>query len=136
MLQHIEYKREVEKRSNRRIGKLRENIGLASRLRKRESVIEIVWEFRVCPEKQEEFERHYRPKGTWAELFRNSPEFQGTMLLRDAENPGRYLTVDRWTSGHSFEDFKQQFGEEYRRIDDQMEVLTESETKLGVFEAV
>ena len=43
-----------------------------------------------------EFERHYDASGAWAQLFRKNAGFQGTQLLRDAENSRRYLTVDRW----------------------------------------
>lgn len=98
-------------------------------------MIEIVWEFQVVAGQEEEFERHYGPQGTWAELFRRDPSYRGTTLLRDRGRLGRYLTVDRWEEPSSFDKFKERFGEDYRRIDEAMERLTASETKVGVFES-
>jgi hypothetical protein len=34
-------------------------------------------------------------------LFRGDAEWLGSELLRDAENPRRYLTIDRWRSAHA-----------------------------------
>jgi len=99
-------------------------------------MVEIVWEFHVIPGKEEEFERHYGPEGTWVQLFRKANEFIRTDLLRDPEVPGRYLTVDCWTDLGAYDRFKEDFAAEYKTIDEQMEALTQSETKVGVFEAV
>jgi quinol monooxygenase YgiN len=85
---------------------------------------------------EQEFERHYGPSGTWVQLFRKAPEFIGTNLLRDADVPGRYLTVDRWKDAKSYDLFREKFAAEYKRIDEQMEKLTESEKRVGVFEVV
>jgi len=98
-------------------------------------MIEIVWEFQVVAGHEEEFERHYGPQGIWAELFQRDPSYLGTTLLRDRERQGRYLTVDRWEGPNAFEKFKARFDEDYRRIDEAMERLTTSETKIGVFES-
>ena len=99
-------------------------------------MVQIVWEFRVVAGKEEEFERHYGPEGTWVQLFRKGSAFLGTDLLRDREVRGRYLTVDRWKDLGSYEMFKSKFHDEYKRIDSQMEVLTEGETRVGVFDVV
>lgn len=97
---------------------------------------EIVWEFRVAPEKVPEFEQHYGPNGTWPQLFRRSPQYVGTLLLRDPEVTGRYLTVDCWNDVFAFDKFQAKYSEEYKEIDVQMEHLTLSERKIGVFETV
>jgi heme-degrading monooxygenase HmoA len=99
-------------------------------------VIHIVWEFRVKPEKQAEFERHYSGSGTWARFFKKGEGYHGTVLARDAEHPGRYLTFDLWESVAAFHEFKARFSEEYFRIDRQCEALTDQETCLGTFEVV
>jgi heme-degrading monooxygenase HmoA len=99
-------------------------------------VIQVIWEFRVVPGKESEFERHYGPNGTWVHLFRKTTEFLGTELLRDSEVPGRYLTVDCWKDLKPYESFRKEFAAEYKGIDDQMEALTDSETRVGVFEVV
>jgi hypothetical protein len=96
----------------------------------------ILWEFRVAPEQQTEFERAYGSDGDWAQLFAKSAEFRGTTLLRDPQLAGRYLTVDRWTGPEAFDNFKEQFAAEYKALDSQCEALTEYEMKIGGFEAV
>ena len=97
-------------------------------------MIHIVWEFRVKPEKRAEFERHYSGSGTWATLFQKGEGYHGTVLARDLEHPGRYLTFDLWDSVAAFHEFKARFSEDYFRIDRQCESLTEQETCLGIFE--
>ncbi len=99
-------------------------------------MVEIVWEFHVNSGNENEFERHYGPEGTWVQLFRKAPDFIRTDLLRDPEVPGRYLTVDCWSNLDAYDEFKQNFAAEYKAIDAQMEALTQSETKVGVFETV
>ncbi|HWR17900.1 MAG TPA: antibiotic biosynthesis monooxygenase [Terriglobales bacterium] len=94
----------------------------------------IVWEFRVRTGCEAEFELHYRHDGTWAQLFRLDPAYQGTTLLRDPVVPGRYLTLDHWENSQSYDSFRQSFAQAYAEIDASMEHMTESETKLGVFE--
>ncbi len=56
------------------------------------------WEFEVDPDFETEFVRHYGPAVTWAQLFRQSPDYIETLLLKDNQVPGRYLTLDRWRS--------------------------------------
>ena len=97
-------------------------------------MITIVWQFEVAPGVEAEFEKHYGPEGTWVQLFRRDPAFRGTLLLRDHEHPNRYLTIDRWDDLSSYDAFRKQFEEEYRKLDLQMEKLTLREEKLGTFE--
>jgi heme-degrading monooxygenase HmoA len=99
-------------------------------------VIHIVWEFQVKPKKTAEFERHYSGSGTWAAFFKQGEGYHGTVLVRDTEKPGRYLTFDLWDNVAAFHEFKAQSSEEYFRIDRQCEALTEKETCLGIFEVV
>jgi hypothetical protein len=99
-------------------------------------MVEIIWQFEVVRGKESEFERHYGPEGTWVQLFRRSPAFWETLLLRDREVPGRYLTVDRWKDLDSYDSFQEEYAAEYKRIDAAMESLTQRERKLGVFEGV
>lgn len=80
------------------------------------------------------FERRYGPEGDWAQLFRHSPAYHGTELLRDTADPARYLTVDRWDSAATFEEFKRQMAEAYEKLDREREALTASERSVGRFE--
>lgn len=93
----------------------------------------IVWEFRVKAGREAEFERRYGPEGDWAQLFRRSPAYRGTELLRDPTQPRRYLSVDRWESAAAFEACKQENAQAYAALDRECEELTEAERCLGRF---
>ena len=97
-------------------------------------MIHIVWEFEIVAGSEAEFEKHYGPDGTWVRLFRRARAFRGTRLLRDRENPNRYITIDQWDDLSSYDAFCEQFAEEYHNLDLRMEKLTAKEMKLGIFE--
>lgn len=99
-------------------------------------MVDIVWEFRVRPERHHEFEFSYDSNGVWAALFRKSSEYHETILLRDSSQNGRYLTIDRWQSEDAFRRFKQENAAEYAEIDAKCEAITESERLVGVFERI
>src|SRR5207253_4663612 len=66
-----------------------------------------------------EFERVYGPEGDWAQFFRSGRGYVGTELLRDLENPGRYLVVDRWDSAEAYNAFVAAHRDEYVRRSDE-----------------
>lgn len=96
-------------------------------------MIVIVWEFRVHPGQAAGFERAYGPEGDWARLFQRSPAYRGTELLRDPQDPERYLTLDRWDGAADFEAFKAGNGDDYRRLDQACEPLCSEERLVGRF---
>jgi quinol monooxygenase YgiN len=95
-----------------------------------------VWEFQVKPEAVSAFESIYGPDGAWAQLFRQSPDYRGTELVRDLDRLGRYLTLDHWTSREALRRLKQDLHAEYAALDQQCESLTEREVLLGNFESL
>ena len=76
----------------------------------------VVWQFEIAEEKIAAFEAAYGPEGAWAKLFRSSPDYRGTELLRDAYVPGSYLTIDRWASEDAFRAFRKDHDADYDRI--------------------
>jgi heme-degrading monooxygenase HmoA len=92
-----------------------------------------VWEFLVQPGMEAEFEQHYSRTGTWARLFRQSPDYIETLLLGDNAVPGRYLTIDRWRTEASHHAFRAAFSQQYEQLDQAFEHLTVSERSLGCF---
>jgi heme-degrading monooxygenase HmoA len=100
-----------------------------------EEMIHIVWEFLVRADRLPEFERYYSGvDGPWAQLFRKSPGFRGTVLLRDTQVPRRFLTIDSWDTVDAQVTMRQEFHGEYTELDKACEELTESEGRVGVFE--
>jgi quinol monooxygenase YgiN len=93
-----------------------------------------LWEFHVKPESLAAFEEIYGPHGDWAQLFGKSPDYLGTELIRDLNQHGRYLTLDRWISREALQRFKQEHQTAYSDLDKQCESLTETEMFLGDFE--
>lgn len=98
------------------------------------ALFQILWEFNVREEQIAEFEKFYSPTGLWAKLFRGSPGYLGTVLLRDAQAPRRYVTIDRWENAASHRAMRGRFAKEYEALDKLCEALTESERQIGTFD--
>jgi hypothetical protein len=93
----------------------------------------VVWQFEIAEEKIAAFEAAYGPEGPWAQLFRSSPEYKGTDLMRDAYVPGIYLTIDRWASEQAFRAFRRDHDAEYEAVDRDCDALVNRETRIGAF---
>ena len=94
----------------------------------------IVYEFVARADRVEDFEALYVGDGAWADLFRRSPGFVSTTLMRDQSDRRRYLIADRWTSAEMFEDFKRTHGADYHALDERCRRLVERETLIGRFD--
>jgi quinol monooxygenase YgiN len=95
-----------------------------------------IWEYHVRAQHRPAFERIYGPEGDWVQLFRRGTGHLRTELLRDADQSGRYVTVDYWASRASRDAFRQQFAGAFAALDAACEALTEVERLVGDFEAV
>ena|SRR5215472_3108394 len=93
----------------------------------------VLWQFEIAEQNVAEFEAAYGPSGAWAQLFRTSPDYQGTELLRDAYIPLTYLTIDRWASEDAFRDFRRDHDAEYEKLDRACDALTGKETRIGAY---
>jgi heme-degrading monooxygenase HmoA len=82
----------------------------------------------------EEFENAYGPGGDWAQFFAGATGYLGSDLLRDLDQPGRYLVVDRWETVEAYNAFIATNGEEYMRRSDEMTGHYVQELRLGTFE--
>lgn len=96
-------------------------------------MVEIVYEFIVKEEARGHFELAYGPGGVWSKLFGRSPGFRGTTVLRDTENPRRYLTIDLWDTEAQREQVLAERKAEYSSLDAAFGDWTESMTEVGVF---
>ena len=91
-----------------------------------------LWRFEVAPENEPRFVAAYRSDGDWAKLFATSPGFIRTELWRSGD--GAYLTADHWHSEEDFERFQANQGDEYRRLDVELEGVSGIETFVGAFD--
>ena len=94
----------------------------------------ILWEYMARPERLQEFETLYRPAGAWVELFKQSPGFVGTTLMRDAKDRHRYVIADRWKSEAAYETFKRDHDVEYEKLSRKGERLHRAEHLIGRFD--
>ena len=94
----------------------------------------IVWAYEVRGDSTAEFEQLYGPDGEWGRLMSGHAGYRGTELLRDWDNPRRYLTVDRWDTIVDYERFRERSATESAALDAQGEELTLDETRIGAFE--
>ena len=93
-----------------------------------------LWKFEVPEATEDRFIAAYRSDGDWAKLFATAPGFVRTELWRDGD--GIYLTADHWESVTAFEAFQATLGDEYRRLDAELEGIAGIETFLGAFDQV
>ena len=93
----------------------------------------IVWEYEVHPDHVEEFESLYRPDGDWVALFRRSPGFVSTTLLRDLQDPHRFLVSDRWASVEAYDLLRSMHDHDYRALDERGRRLYRAERHVGRF---
>ncbi|NUR77516.1 MAG: hypothetical protein HOQ28_14680 [Thermoleophilia bacterium] len=92
--------------------------------------------FRYDVREPEAFEEVYGPNGEWARFFRQGLGFIGTELLRDVEEFGRYVVIDRWESAEAYNAFVTENQDEYLRRSDDSRLYYLQELRLGTFENV
>jgi heme-degrading monooxygenase HmoA len=97
-------------------------------------VIALVFSYEVRD--TEHFEAVYGPEGEWSAFFAPARGYVGTELLRDVEQPGRYLVVDRWESADAYNAFVAEHRDEYMRRVDDTRFMYDSELRFGTFENV
>jgi heme-degrading monooxygenase HmoA len=97
-------------------------------------VIAIV--FRYDVRDPEAFEDVYGPNGEWAQFFRQGAGYIGTELLRDVEEPDRYVVIDRWESAEAYNAFLTAQQAEYLTRADDSRLYYLQELRLGTFENV
>lgn len=93
-----------------------------------------IWRYRVAAPMRAEFERRYAGDGDRARLFAQGEGHLGTQLLRDALEPGVFVTLDRWRSDADFQAFLARFGAQYAALDLACDALTSEESDLGQYE--
>jgi heme-degrading monooxygenase HmoA len=94
----------------------------------------VIWEYEVHAGRESEFAALYSGEGAWAALFREYAGYVATELLRDAMQPQRFLTIDRWTSRAAYDAFLAAANPRYAEIDALGDALTSNERCVGRFE--
>jgi heme-degrading monooxygenase HmoA len=90
--------------------------------------------FRYDARDPAEFEAAYGSDGDWARFFREGAGYIGTELLRDVEEPDRYIVIDRWESPEAYTTFLAKHADEYLRRSDEARFYYLQELRMGTFE--
>ena len=96
-------------------------------------MIEIIREFVVKDKARGQFELAFGPGGAWSKLFAKSPGFRGTTLLRDNQDPRRYLTIELWNTDAQRDQSLTENQAEYSDLEKALEEWTESRMEVGTF---
>jgi len=96
-------------------------------------MIEIIWEYVVKEEAQDQFRLAYGPGGAWSKLFAQSPGFQGITVLRDMKNTQRYLMIEIWKTEALRKQALAELKAEFSELETAFDEWTESKTKMGIF---
>ena len=95
----------------------------------------IIWRYSVAPTRDSDFRSAYGPRGEWSRLFSLSSGYLGTELV-ECDEPGLYITIDRWEHEAHFEEFMAVANDEYEELDLRLAATTASEELIGRGSAV
>ncbi len=94
----------------------------------------VLWEYRVKPGQNDDFESLYRPDGPWTQLFKGSPAFVSVTLWHDRRDPARYVVADRWTSEVPYDEFVRDHADAIEALSERGRRTWERETPMGRFD--
>lgn len=92
-----------------------------------------IWQYAVEPTRRTDFIKAYEPGGEWTQLFSRDPSYLGTVLLQDANDENRYVTIDYWKSRAERDAFRERYSVDFDRLDKRCESFTQKEQFLGDF---
>jgi heme-degrading monooxygenase HmoA len=96
-------------------------------------MIQILNEYVVKEHARGHFELAFGPGGAWSDLFERSPGFRGITLLRDTENPRRFLAAEVWDALAQREQAVAGSENEHASLEAALADWTESRSEVGTF---
>lgn len=99
-------------------------------------MIAVVWQFTVKPGQEDAFERLYGADGPWTALSRKTRSFLGSSFLQELAEARRYVVVEYWSEMLVYEKHLESMRAEIDKLEAERELLIESMTPLGVFNAL
>jgi hypothetical protein len=100
------------------------------------SVIAVVWQFEVIPDRSEDFERFYGADGEWTKLSKRSRSFLGSSFLKDLASPSRYTLIEYWSEMLVYEKHLTDFDDEVKQLEEQRQKTLVRVEPLGLFTAL
>jgi quinol monooxygenase YgiN len=99
-------------------------------------VLAVVWNFRVQPGREEEFEKLHGADGEWTSISRKSRSFLGSSFLRDLADARRYLMVEYWSEMVVYEKHLADFSDEMERLQERRNAMIAEAIPVGLFDAI
>lgn len=95
-----------------------------------------IWRYTINPAHKKAFLAAYNAEGEWVQLFRRDPTYVKTLLLQDAEDENRYMTIDTWKSRADRDAFRIRYSADFESLDRKCEAFTEEEHFIGDYQIV
>lgn len=93
----------------------------------------ILWQYTVNPQRRNEFIEYYHATGKWTTFFSQATEYIGTDFFQTEEDQNQFVTIDKWMSKESYEQFLNDHQQAYQDLDKHCEGLTIQENLVGKF---
>jgi hypothetical protein len=93
----------------------------------------VIWQYSVNPQHLQSFIDYYHAAGEWVKFFQPSPQYFGTEFYALAESDYTFITIDKWMTQASYEQFLAEHKEAYQQLDKQCEGFTVEETLIGKY---
>jgi hypothetical protein len=100
------------------------------------TLIAVVWQFEVIPDRCEDFERFYGADGEWTKLSLRSRSFLGSSFLKDLASPSRYTLIEYWSEMLVYEKHLADFDDEVKQLEEARQRTLVRVEPLGVFTAL
>lgn len=94
-------------------------------------MVEIVREIYVREGETKTFTLLFGPGGEWSRVLTSYPDYRGTTLLHDLQNPTHYLIIDLWYAANYPSIMAE--SDQYNQLLERLRILCQSQTELGVF---
>jgi heme-degrading monooxygenase HmoA len=95
-----------------------------------------IWQYQIEPSKRREFLAAYNSEGAWVQLFSRDRNYFGTVLLQDANDDSRYVTIDYWSSQDARDAFRKAHAADFATLDQRCAAYTVAEEFVGDFTIV
>jgi quinol monooxygenase YgiN len=93
----------------------------------------IIWKYSVHPEHRESFIEYYHADGKWASFFQDAAEYIGSDFFQIEEDKNQFMTIDKWISKESYEQFLENYQQPYLELDKHCDKFTLQEELLGKY---
>jgi hypothetical protein len=93
----------------------------------------IIWKYTVNPTHLQSFIEYYHAAGEWVKFFHQSNHYFGTDFIALDDDENTFVTVDKWMTPASYEQFLEDHKSAYLQLDKHCEGFTIEEKLVGKY---